>query len=158
MQLFIMRHGDASMSAPSDAQRPLTEQGKVEARLMGKWLQGLNVNIEQVLVSPYLRAQQTSNEVLAQLDRRPNVNTLDIITPSGNATQVHDYIDGFCATKHCQQLLIVTHMPLVSYLVAQLTIDQQAPIFQTAAIAEIDYDVKTMKGQLIRLISPIDLC
>lgn len=158
MQLFIMRHGDASMTASSDAQRPLTKQGKVEASLMGKWLHGLDVNIDQVLVSPYLRAQQTSNEVLVQLDCKPCINTVDIITPSGNAAQVHDYIDGFCATKHCQQLLIVTHMPLVSYLVAELTFDQQSPIFQTAAIAEIDYDVKAMKGQLIRLISPLDLC
>lgn len=48
-------------------------------------------------------------------------------------------------------------MPLVSYLVAELTYDQQSPIFQTAAVAHIDYDIKTMKGQLVQLISPADL-
>lgn len=158
MQLFIMRHGDAIMSAPSDAQRPLSEQGKVEANLMGKWLHGLDVNIEQVLVSPYLRAQQTSKHLLSQLDCQPNVQTLDTITPSGSATSVHDYIDGLCSTNKYQNLLMVTHMPLVSYLIAELTFDQQSPIFQTAAIAEINYDIKKMKGQLVRLISPLDLC
>jgi len=158
MQLFIMRHGDAIMSAPSDAQRPLSEQGKVEANLMGKWLHGLDVDIEQVLVSPYLRAQQTSTCLLSQLDCQPNVKTLDMITPSGSATEVHDYLDGLCSTNQYQNLLIVTHMPLVSYLVAELTYDYQAPIFQTAAIAEINYDTKSMKGQLVRLISPLDLC
>ncbi len=158
MQLFIMRHGDASMLAPSDAQRPLTKQGNVEANLMGKWLHGLNVNLTDVLVSPYLRAQQTTSALLSQLECKPEVNTVDFITPSGDATQVHDFIDGFCAEKHCQQLLMVTHMPLVSYLVAELTFDKQAPIFQTAAIAEIDYDLTAMKGTLVRLISPLDLC
>ena len=158
MQLFIMRHGEAIMSAPSDAQRPLSEQGKVEANLMGKWLHGLGVNIEQVLVSPYLRAQQTLTHLLSQLDCQPNVQTIDSITPSGNATNVHDYIDGLSSTNKYQNLLMVTHMPLVSYLVEELTFDQQSPIFQTAAIAEINYDTKRMKGQLVRLISPLDLC
>ncbi|MCJ8321834.1 MAG: phosphohistidine phosphatase SixA [Colwellia sp.] len=158
MQLFIMRHGEAIMSAPSDAQRPLSVQGKVEAYLMGKWLHGLDVDIEQVLVSPYLRAQQTSTCLLSELDCQPNIQTLDIITPSGSATDVHDYIDGLCSTKQYQNLLMVTHMPLVSYLVADLTFDNQSPIFQTAAIAEINYDLKLMKGQLVRLISPLDLC
>ena len=59
MQLFIMRHGDASMTAQTDAQRPLTGQGIAESRLMGKWLKSLNVNIEHLIISPYLRAQQT---------------------------------------------------------------------------------------------------
>ena len=158
MQLFIMRHGEAIMSAPSDPQRPLSEQGKVEANLMGKWLHGLDVNIEQVLVSPYLRAQQTSKYLLSQLECQPTVRTIDFITPSGNAAQVHDYLDALFTTEHYQNLLMVTHMPLVSYLVAELTFDQQSPIFQKAAISQINYDVKAMKGQLLRLISPLDLC
>ena len=156
MQLFIMRHGDASMTAQTDAQRPLTGQGIAESRLMGKWLKSLNVNIEHLLISPYLRAQQTSAELLAELGYKPKCETINIITPSGNAAQVHDYIDGFIETNHCQHLLIITHMPLVSYLVAELTVDQQSPIFQTAAIAQIDYDKNNMNGKLIRLVSPPD--
>jgi phosphohistidine phosphatase len=156
MQLFIMRHGDASMIAQTDSQRPLTEQGIVEASLMGKWLKGLDVNIEHLLVSPYLRAQQTASVLLSQLDYKPKSKTINIITPSGNAAQVHDYIDGFIEKSHCQQLLMVTHMPLVSYLVEDLTVNQQSPIFQTAAIAQIDYDIKNMKGELVRLISPLE--
>jgi len=158
MQLFIMRHGDASMIAKTDAQRPLTEQGVAEARLMGKWLKGLDVNIEYLLVSPYLRAQQTALALLSQCKYKPQSKTINSITPSGNAAQVHDYIDGFIEINHCQQLLMVTHMPLVSYLVEDITVDQQSPIFQTAAIAQIDYDIKSMKGELVTLISPLDLC
>lgn len=158
MQLFIMRHGEASMLADSDAQRPLTPQGQLEASLMGKWLFNLEIKFDYVAVSPYLRAQQTASTLLTELNNEFQVDTLDIITPSGNASQVHDYIDGLCTFNTYQNLLIVTHMPLVSYLIETLTVDKQSPIFQTAAIAQIDYDVNTMKGQLVRLISPLDLC
>ena len=158
MQLFIMLHGDASMIAKTDAQRPLTDQGMAEVSLMGKWLKDLDVNIEYLLVSPYLRAQQTASVLLSLLDYNPQNKTINSITPSGNAAQVHDYIDGFIAINHCQQLLMVTHMPLVSYLVEDLTVEHQSPIFQTAAIAQIDYDIKSMKGELVRLISPLELC
>ena len=158
MQIFIMRHGQASPTGISDAQRELTEQGKLEAAVMAKWLSNEKIEFCQVLVSPFKRAQQTANIVMASINSSSALNTLDFITPSGSARTVHDYIDGVCVAEHCDALFIVSHMPLVSYLVAELTIEQNSPIFQTAAIAEIDYDNKRMKGHLTRLISPNDLC
>ena len=165
MQLYIMRHGEASMLAPSDVQRPLTELGLLEAGLMGKWFAHLSLDFVQILVSPYLRAQQTLSTVLSEMNimvpppfsGMDNIETLDLITPSADAQHVHDYLDAFLQEKPCETLLIVTHMPLVSFLVESLTIKDQMPIFQTAAVAQIDYDVETMKGTLVRLISPHDV-
>lgn len=165
MQLYIMRHGEASMIAPSDVQRPLTELGQLEAGLMGKWFAHLSLNFAQILVSPYLRAQQTLSTVLSEMHIEQtsafvgmdNVETLDLITPSSDAQDVHDYLYGFLQEKQCKTLLMVTHMPLVSFLVESLTIKDQMPIFQTAAVAEIDYDIDTMQGTLIRLISPYEV-
>lgn len=158
MQIFIMRHGQASPLGVSDEQRLLTEQGKLEAVVMTKWLHDEKFKFDQILVSPYKRAQQTANILADSLSALSPLTTLDIITPSGNASEVHDYIDGVCELKRMNTLLIVSHMPLVSYLVAELTVEQDSPIFQTAAIAQIDYDTKRMKGHLIRLVSPNDLC
>ena len=158
MQIFIMRHGQASPTGASDAQRELTEQGKLEAAVMAKWLANEKPEFCQVLVSPFKRAQQTANIVMASISSSSALSTLDFITPVGSARTVHDYIDGVCVAERCDALLIVSHMPLVSYLVAELTIEKNSPIFQTAAIAEIDYDSDRMKGHLTRLISPNDLC
>lgn len=168
-----MRHGEAqnpeSHSLASDSERVLTKQGEFEAQLMAHWLVKMKANIAQLWVSPFSRAQQTC----AQISKKINVvaETLDFITPAGDAKQVHDFIDAFIASQlenmtetdsdNSQQpkaIFIVSHMPLVSYLVAELTRYQAAPIFTTAAIAEIDYDIKSMKGELVRLISPLDLC
>lgn len=158
MQIFIMRHGQANLTADVDAQRPLTAQGELEAELMASWLQKMNVSPTAIWSSPYVRAQQTTAKVTEKLNDKTRLKTIDFITPSDSAIAVRDYIDGVMATDKLAQLLIISHMPLVSYLVAELTQQQDAPIFQTASIAEIEYDEITMKGRLVRLISPIDLC
>lgn len=171
MQLYIMRHGEAQnfieQGSRDDSQRALTAQGEIEAKMMANWLQKMQISPKQVFVSPYVRAQQTCE--LATTDMQTTITTLDFITPSGDAKQVHDFIDGWCSeqleviasqksTKQEQSLLIISHMPLVSYLVAELTQSSNAPIFATAGIAHIDYDIDKMQGTLQRLVSPIELC
>lgn len=163
MQIFIMRHGEAQnfieQGIRDDSQRALTTLGKQEAQTTADWLQKIQIAPKQVFVSPYVRAQQTCAIVTSQM--QCPVSTLNFITPSGDAKQVHDFIDGWCSETEVdlptQSLLIVSHMPLVSYLVAQLTQSENAPIFATAGIAQINYDVKAMKGELVRLISPNEL-
>lgn len=176
-----MRHGEAqnfvAQGSRDDSQRALTTQGEFEVKMMANWLQKMKINPTQVFVSPYIRAQQTC--AIATSMMKTAITTLDFITPSGDAKQVHDFIDGWCneqfsapeqkktgqqattnsdATIQEQSLLIISHMPFVSYLVAQLTQSNNAPIFATAGIAHIDYDIEKMQGTLQRLISPIELC
>jgi len=166
MQLFIMRHGEAQnfieQGSRNDSQRALTHQGEQEAQVMASWLQKSHIPPTQVFVSPYVRAQQTCKIVTSLM--QTTTTTLDFITPSGDAKQVHDFIDGYCSdnpdkgSEQKQSILIVSHMPLVSYLVAQLTQSENAPIFATAGIAHINYDVEKMQGELLGLVTPLDLC
>jgi phosphohistidine phosphatase len=170
-----MRHGEAEgvtgHSFKSDNERKLTERGQLEAQLMANWLLNKNINFSHVFISPFVRAQQTCAQLLKVLNF--DAITLDFITPSGDAKQVHDYIDGLISSSQNEQkqelttstekkvdisILIVSHMPLVSYLVSEFTYDDQAPIFATAAIAQIKYDVSTMGGELVSMLSPDDLC
>ena len=174
-----MRHGEAQNpfghSLSCDSERELTPQGNFDAQLMADWLTKNNVTVAHFWVSPFIRAQQTAGIISKNI--KAAFETLTYITPAGDAKQVHDYIDTFIAdqlskskestanddtdneanNKNLQALFIVSHMPLVSYLVAELTQYQAAPIFATAAIAQIDYDPKSMKGVLVRLISPLEL-
>ncbi|KGJ87418.1 phosphohistidine phosphatase SixA [Colwellia psychrerythraea] len=170
MQLFIMRHGEAKnfveQGCHDDSQRALTTQGELEAKMMSSWLQKMQVTPSHVFVSPYVRAQQTCAITTSLMNTV--ITTVDFITPEGDAKQVHDFIDGWCSEQQTaveqekieaeKSLLIISHMPLVSYLVAQLTQSVQAPIFATAGIAHIDYDSEKMHGRLIGLVSPSDLC
>ena len=169
MQIYIMRHGDAANIAGKDSLRPLTQQGVLEAEKMGLWLARTKPKLTNVFVSPYLRAQQTCAKVTEALTMSGLLNgvspeTLGFITPSGNARQVHDFIDGLFQLKESssendfvgdnQAILFISHMPFVSYLVAELTTSFNTPIFSTGAIAVIDYDVEQMTGQLVDIVAP----
>ncbi|MFD2168243.1 phosphohistidine phosphatase SixA [Thalassotalea euphylliae] len=158
MQIFIMRHGQASFQAESDAQRKLTEQGKLEAELMGRWMEKMSIKPEKIWVSPYVRAQQTANAVVEQLSSTSQLVTQSFITPSGNATDVRDIIDGELTVEPVEQLLLVSHMPFVSYIVSELTQQEHSPIFQTAGVVEINYNKDAMVGEFVRMVAPIDLC
>ena len=160
MQIFIMRHGQAQMTAASDALRPLTEIGVEEAKVAGQWLSKHFSSFDCVFVSPYLRAQQTADAVLSQFGSVGNIGkraTLNFITPEDDPKTVHDYLDGICSEHNYQKILLVSHMPLVSYLVAELSTDNAMPIFQTASVAHIDYDKERMQGQFIGLVSPDEM-
>ena len=157
MQIFVMRHGQAEMAAASDALRPLTANGVNEATVMGQWLSKNLSTFDAIFVSPYLRAQQTADAVCSQLVNVGKRETLNFITPEDSPKTVHDYLDVISSDESIQKILLVSHMPLVSYLVAELTTDHSMPIFQTASVAQIDYDKKSMQGALISLTSPNEL-
>jgi phosphohistidine phosphatase len=163
-----MRHGEAENIVGEDSLRPLTKKGLIETENMGVWLARRKPELMNVFVSPYLRAQQSCENVTEVLNKASLLNnispkTLDFITPSGNARQVRDFIDGlFRGNEYVKKennsgdnhaILFVSHMPFVSYLVGELTDSFNMPIFSTGSIAIIDYDIEKMKGQLVEMVT-----
>lgn len=149
MKLFLMRHGEAELYATSDAERNLTETGIKECQIAGQWLKQ-NVNdIGFAMVSPYVRAQQ-SFEALSNVITVKAHQTIDDITPQGDATWVADYLDVLISenTKH-KHMLVVTHMPLISQLLDNMIIKPAGVFFPTGGIAMIDIDESLGKGQLL---------
>ncbi len=87
-KFFIMRHGDAALDAASDSVRPLTVCGCDESRQMATWLKGQKVDIERVLVSPYLRAEQTLDIVGECMNLPKHVDVMPELTPCGDVGMV----------------------------------------------------------------------
>lgn len=146
MRVLIMRHGEAGMHAPSDAERSLTEFGKAHSIEAAKWIatQLTSFNISQLdkaLVSPYLRAQQTLNAVSTVLNIN-NIETVSELTPSGNEERVADYLR-VLAGQGVSSVMIVSHLPLVGYLVTELCPDIYPPMFATSAVVGITLDAET---------------
>ncbi|WP_305816242.1 phosphohistidine phosphatase SixA [Photobacterium leiognathi] len=141
MRIYIMRHGEAENFAASDAERPLTERGSRQSKQMAEMLsQQLVQPLDMVLVSPYLRAQQTWQCMEPSLADAIDVQVSDEITPYGDAETVVDYLKAMISVKKPQSVLIVSHLPLVGYLTAELVAGLQPLMFTTSAIAAIDYD------------------
>lgn len=147
MDIFIMRHGQAGMLANTDHERQLTRHGRKQVRAMARRLAADFQRFDYILVSPYLRAQQTWEEVQPQLDSVGTVTTLDELTPSGDAADVAALVEQF---EPESRVLIISHLPLVGYLVEAFSPQSGAPIFSTAAVAHLEMDSE-FKGSLISL-------
>lgn len=136
MNIFVMRHGQAVPEASTDALRSLTEQGRDEVSLMARWLAPQVSQFDLVLVSPYVRAQQTWLQLSKDLVGL-HVETCDQLTPNCDADLAASLILAY-GDKHSNgNVLIISHMPLVGYLVESLCIGMMAPIFVTSGIAKI---------------------
>lgn len=71
----------------------------------------------------------------------------DEITPSGSPDLIQDYL-AFLNEEGANQVLIVSHLPLVFDLVQTFTQYQQSVFFYPAVIAEINWN--RLKGVLLQ--------
>ena len=154
MQIFIMRHGEAGFSAVSDEQRMLTQHGRVQSKESAAWLGNQISQLDIVLVSPYVRAQQTWYECSPLLPTAKKIIDENTITPYGDSDSVASYLHALISHETPETLLMVSHLPLVGYLCAQLDKSISPPMFPTSAICQIDYDIATQQGRMVRIFSP----
>ncbi|WP_295895901.1 phosphohistidine phosphatase SixA [uncultured Vibrio sp.] len=149
MKIFIMRHGEAVHFAPSDAERALTDGGRTASISVAKACRQRGYHqFDKVLVSPYLRAQQTW-QAISQEFSGEKVDTCDDITPYGQSQQVFDFVNALIEVENLESVLLVSHLPLVSYLTAEFATDIVPPMFPTSGLACIDFDPKTQQGSLL---------
>lgn len=152
--LYIVRHGEAEPLTKEDHSRALTEHGQWEAKRTALWLK-TQVNVfSHTFVSPYKRAQQTKDIILNFGPSTDNEATESLLTPEGSASTAMDFLLASVDAKSSQDqhILCVSHMPLVSYLIGELT--GYTPIMATAGVAQIKVDLEKWQGQLKALLSP----
>ena len=153
MNIWIIRHGEAGFDAPTDSERTLTEKGKNAAFLQGKWLGEQciprNIQFDKILVSPYVRAQQTLTALTQGMEAVGfSQHFANIIEEWDEITDmIQDYL-AFLNEEGANQVLIVSHLPLVFDLVQTFTQYQQSVHFYPAVIAEINWN--GLKGVLLQ--------
>ncbi|MGJ8581118.1 MAG: phosphohistidine phosphatase SixA [Psychromonas sp.] len=150
MQIYIMRHGQAEMMANSDAERNLTDEGRKESELMAKYLVKQKVSFDAVLVSPYVRAQQTWQSVSPFFEGISNIQVLPCLTPAGSARKSVDEILALQAAG-VQSVLLVSHLPLVGYIVGELAPAAGVPAFSTSAVGHIALNDEDGFAELVSL-------
>jgi phosphohistidine phosphatase len=119
MTLYIVRHAEA-VTKEVDPSRPLSEQGRQDARRLGEMLRTLNVSPAEIWHSGKPRATQTAEEIAAAigttlLTMRPGLKPYDPVKPVARA------IDGLQ-----QPLMIVGHEPFLGRLVARLVVGRKS--------------------------------
>ncbi|MEM0515374.1 phosphohistidine phosphatase SixA [Pseudoalteromonas sp. YIC-827] len=151
--VLIMRHGDAQAMQGQDNLRELTDKGVAQADHVGQWL-AQRFNPQGLIVSPYVRAQQTAMQVKEHCRNFIYSEDCEEVTPNADAKRAVDYLSALIAVHdEIDCWLVVAHMPIVSYMVAELCPDKM-PIFPTCGVAQIDYDPQTLRGHWRALYSP----
>jgi len=158
MKLIVMRHGEAEAQNTSDKTRNLTEYGIQQAKNAGHWLSKNFAEFAQLdaaIVSPYNRAQQTFH-ALASAVKVSNVVTAVELTPNAKVQKVQKLLFNFCNSRpNTQSLLLVSHMPLVSYVLDDILMTHQANLFATSSMAIINYDIERGTGRLLQFYHPM---
>lgn len=139
VNLVIMRHGEAEPQYLIDSERQLTAAGQTEVSQMAEWLHHHYSAFDRIFSSPYRRTQQTAALLVQKSLSTQAVELNTDLVPEGNAQLVVDFLDVFYAENPHSKIILVSHMPLVSFLVEAFTRSGQTPIFDTAGIACIDY-------------------
>lgn len=115
---FISRHGEAEAEAVNDVERRLTERGKTEITALWQRLKN-HRDLElptAIVASPYVRAQETAN-LIADVLGVKSIQTSEEIVPDGSVSQVLEQLQNLQSTN--ENILVVSHMPLVGYLYSQ---------------------------------------
>lgn len=167
-QLLIMRHAksDWSEGSRSDFDRPLTTRGKKSAKLMGKWLKANQYLIDRIICSPALRAKQTCQLVLEELDKTSKNSVFwEAAIYDASLNNLISLINQYSEEIHT--LLIIGHNPGLDQLLCYLAKDQPpvneaGKLLTTAAIAVLDYGdakitAKPHSALLQHLIRPKEL-
>jgi len=124
MILYIIRHAIAAQagisgSAEDDSQRPLTDEGRKKMRKIARGLRELEVEIDLILTSPYLRAAQTA-KILAKTFELPKDKL--IITEHLIPTGYPDRLIGEINKNYgeVENIALVGHEPYVGDLISML--------------------------------------
>src|SRR5580692_2595137 len=141
MKVFIQRHAEAEWGEQMDPTRKLTDTGKRQAKMMGKWLSRQADAPTLILQSNFHRSQSTAKRMAKKLDLSDGqVITTGRLDPEVSPEQAWREIKRLAVQNKVQSVLAITHGPLVEKLLAMLI---GAPAisqlhFAHAAIAHFD--------------------
>ncbi len=138
MELFLLRHGHAETEAPKDSLRELSARGKLEVRdAIESNIDSLSA-LDQIIVSPYVRAQQSAQVVLSLLDSVSKTDS-DLLLPNGDPRALIQYLHGLYHKSDATSILLVGHQPLLGILLDTLVgADPGRYRLATASLAAID--------------------
>jgi phosphohistidine phosphatase len=120
MRVTLIRHGEAGDDAPRDAERALTKRGRADARRVGRALGRRGVRFSAAISSPFVRAVQTAEIVVASLGQRElRVTISDVLVPEGSPRAVVGMLSSL-SEADARSVALVAHEPILSGLAAAL--------------------------------------
>ena len=119
MRLYLVRHAEAAPGEP-DELRPLTPQGREQARALGRQLRADGTRPGAILTSPLLRARETGGELARALGVASEPD--ERLAPGATPQVVRAAIAG-----RGEEVVVVGHQPDCGRIAAALTGGPEPP-------------------------------
>ena len=122
MNLYVVRHAIAVQRGTpgydDDSQRPLTDKGRKKMKKIVKGLRQLDIELDAILSSPYVRARDTAKILASGFNLDNQLSFSDNLIPPGNFEALMDEIHEKYAVEN---LALVGHEPMLSSFISWLT-------------------------------------
>jgi phosphohistidine phosphatase len=158
MQLYIVRHGIAidrdDPKCPSEAERYLTEEGVEKTRQAAKGIAALEVHVDLMISSPYVRAMQTA-EIFANALKyaKQKIRQTDSLLPGAEPGA---FLRELAREKNAASIFCFGHAPHVDgLLTAAVGCSRHITSMKKAGVALVELRrLSPPNGQLIWLATP----
>ncbi len=148
-----MRHAEAETGPQLDPTRSLTDTGKAQAKMMGKWLKRQDQSIDLIIQSNMARSQDTVKQVLKKIDAP--VLKSPAIDPDGKPDVALAAIKALAKQKKAKTVLAVSHGPLVEEILAYLTGSEDPTLYHFAHASIAHFELGAVKaGTFHWLVTP----
>jgi phosphohistidine phosphatase len=153
-RLYLLRHAkteQANKDTPADAERPLTERGRMDAPKVGRAMRARGYFPDLILCSPSTRTQQTLQLANAELRSEAPVRYVDAIY-AASAARLLALFRGL--PEEAQAPLIIGHNPgfedgAALLIASGKSIRAEEPdklTFPTSALLILDFEVGKWQG------------
>ena len=114
MNLYILQHGEA-VAKEIDPERPLSEHGNRDIRILARHMQNMGVQLGNVFHSGKLRAGQSARLIAETLSPEIQPVKTEGLNPNDDPAVIIGDIE-----QMNENILIASHMPFVSRLCSTL--------------------------------------
>lgn len=153
MRLYFFRHGLASHDTwdRPDFERPLNALGKERTARAALLLSKLDLKLGLVLTSPLVRARQTAEILVENLEMPVDLEVDDRLSPGFDLQDLPAILRQYADFGN---LLVVGHEPDFSEIIGDL-IGGADVVVKKGSLARIDlFDIHPAHGELVWLIPP----
>jgi len=153
MTLYLMRHAEAAdldtEGKLRDADRKLTDKGRRQAKRMGLLLKQLDVQFDQALASPYARARETAELVVAATGSTVKIRTLDELKPTARDNAMWEALFDIGG----EDVLVVGHLPSLAGLAGSLlgSLADQPLWFHKSSLAALHCEMRDNRKPRVKL-------
>jgi phosphohistidine phosphatase len=157
MDLYLIRHADAlalgERGNTHDSERPLSDKGFAQSKMLGAWMQRKGIALDQVFTSPLLRAHQTAEGMVGSLSTASSLQPCPELAPGEKPKKLAKVLRRWGG----ERAALVGHLPDLPEFAAWLIGSKRAQIdLAKAGMAYIHVANEPCKGGgvLVWLLTP----